>query len=1012
MDEEVSVRIGADTSGVDAGAKDVVKDVGTIDASVAELKKSIDALSSSITKTFSTIPKSPVEDEAKKGKKALDDEAASVANLTKKIEAETAAFGMDRVAREATLRTMQQQEALGRAGIKVTADQASSLMRLNTEWAKARGGGGKEAGGLFGLQKNELQNLSYQLNDVFTQLASGTSVTQVFAQQGPQIAQVFGANILGSILPLLPVIALVGVGLAGIGLGLAKVSSDAETLRTFTAQLALNADGARYQASVLAQNATALDHYGATLKEARSEVTLFTSKGVDPTRVVAFGQAAQNLADIMKIDVVTAADRVVTAFTGGYDAVVKLDEAVNFLTETQREEIREAFASGDAKRAQEMAFKAFQGRAQDGADHARTDWTDANRTFAASWDGLMEALSKSDGIQSTKGEILGLIGAVSSAVDWFNKLGAAKQSATGDIPGSKPKYRYDPGEAFGQEWGYIGFGPMVAPTPKVSSAGLNDYLKPKDMPADPQAKAKNDIVAALQAQRNETLKINDAERIRLAGAQAVLKAETDQKINRKDLLAEIKKEAEETKRAEIAKENASSARSGASAAQAAANRASRAAREALQDQIAAIDTQKEAANLAYADQMALEDQKLAKLKDFYGQDSREYQAALREKGRMEQAEIAKQDGYIRQRIQTTRQVAALQADVDIATQRAALDTKKADLDAMQAAGLIGTTDYYARLAELDRAETAVTAQEINNRYQIQLIALDSLIDLAIEGTEEHRRLEEEKTRITAEQAAARAKAEIAATASAAAVVRSGFDATRQKAQGIVQPIAGAFTGLFTGLATGTQSFSQGWANVGQAILGVINQAVTQMVTNWVLGQLGMTTATAAGAGTRVGIEAGAATATTAISGTSALVQIGHKAAVAAAGAYSAIASIPIVGPVLAPIAAAAALAGVLALGKSIFSAEGGWGEVPADGMTTTLHRKEMVLPASIATPLRAALATDGTSALSSGRRESGGDSFSLAISAIDGRSVRRLFEDHQDVLADLIRKAIREGKVK
>ncbi|MFV4677416.1 hypothetical protein ACNJU9_21650, partial [Mycobacterium tuberculosis] len=90
-----------------------------------------------------------------------------------------------------------------------------------------------------------------------------------------------------------------------------------------------------------------------------------------------------------------------------------------------------------------------------------------------------------------------------------------------------------------------------------------------------------------------------------------------------------------------------------------------------------------------------------------------------------------------------------------------------------------------------------------------------------------------------------------------------------------------------------------------------------------------------------------------------LVQIGNYAAVAAAGAYAAIASIPFVGPVLAPIAAGVALAGVLALGKSLFSAEGGWGQVPYDGALTQLHKNEMVLPASIASPLRSSLAAGG-----------------------------------------------------
>jgi hypothetical protein len=113
-----------------------------------------------------------------------------------------------------------------------------------------------------------------------------------------------------------------------------------------------------------------------------------------------------------------------------------------------------------------------------------------------------------------------------------------------------------------------------------------------------------------------------------------------------------------------------------------------------------------------------------------------------------------------------------------------------------------------------------------------------------------------------------------------------------------------------------------------------------------------TVATAVGAQQRVAVENVANHQSVLSSAASALKQIAHKAAVAAAGAYAAIASIPIVGPFLAPAAAAAALFGVMKLAQSVFSAEGGWGEVPADGMQTTLHKKEMVLPAQFADPLR------------------------------------------------------------
>lgn len=78
---------------------------------------------------------------------------------------------------------------------------------------------------------------------------------------------------------------------------------------------------------------------------------------------------------------------------------------------------------------------------------------------------------------------------------------------------------------------------------------------------------------------------------------------------------------------------------------------------------------------------------------------------------------------------------------------------------------------------------------------------------------------------------------------------------------------------------------------------------------------------------------------------------------AAANAWKAVVGIPIVGPVLAPIAAAASFAGVMAFA----SAEGGW-DVPGGGgagvdgrggRPAIIHPREMVLPAQIADTVRA-----------------------------------------------------------
>ncbi len=105
-------------------------------------------------------------------------------------------------------------------------------------------------------------------------------------------------------------------------------------------------------------------------------------------------------------------------------------------------------------------------------------------------------------------------------------------------------------------------------------------------------------------------------------------------------------------------------------------------------------------------------------------------------------------------------------------------------------------------------------------------------------------------------------------------------------------------------------------------------------------------------------------------------QISNDAMVGASGAYSALASIPIVGPFLGAAAAGVTFAAIMGY-DALTSAEGGQLSVPFDGQLTELHRDEMVLPASIAGPMRDAFAGDGGGAKS-------GDSYNLGGLHIHG----------------------------
>lgn len=289
-------------------------------------------------------------------------------------------------------RELAQAERLFKSG-RITAieyAQAQELLRANAKRAAdqlgrvGRGEGGRPS--LFGLKPYELTNLGYQVNDIFTQLASGTSLTQTLAQQGGQLIQLFprlGSGIVAAFTsaPILAATAAVG----SFVLGLREAGKQAETLRNIQGALAANADGPRYQAEALSEATRELDHFGMTAEEATKLVRLFLKEGVDPGRITDFGMAAKNMADVMGVDVPTAAAQMVDGFNGGFQSIRKLDEATNFLTASEAEHIRSLMEQGQQVEANAEAFRLFSNRMEEGADNMRGPWSEAARSLGNAW---------------------------------------------------------------------------------------------------------------------------------------------------------------------------------------------------------------------------------------------------------------------------------------------------------------------------------------------------------------------------------------------------------------------------------------------------------------------------------------------------------------------------------------------------------------------------------------------------------------------------------------------------
>lgn len=273
------------------------------------------------------------------------------------------------------------------------------------------GRGAKGVQGLFGLKPYELQNLGFQVNDVFTQLASGASITQTLAQQGGQILQIF-PGLFGKLVSYLPRLTLLGAAIGGIALGVGRMKENEGAVRAFDTQLKSLADGSRYSAENLAALQRQLTNNGVAFEDVGQAISVFVQKGLDPSRIKEFTQAAKNMALVHGGELAQSAEQVFEAFTRGYEAIAEFDSKMNFLSVTERNRIRELFESGDAEKARREAFEAFAEKSEDAAEKARGPWASAWSKLSTALSDFLNWLSKQKIIQDFGTALDNLAGAI------------------------------------------------------------------------------------------------------------------------------------------------------------------------------------------------------------------------------------------------------------------------------------------------------------------------------------------------------------------------------------------------------------------------------------------------------------------------------------------------------------------------------------------------------------------------------------------------------------------------
>jgi hypothetical protein len=356
-----------------------------------------------------------------------------------------------------------------------------------------------------------------------------------------------------------------------------------------------------------------------------------------------------------------------------------------------------------------------------------------------------------------------------------------------------------------------------------------------------------------------------------------------------------------------------------------------------------------------------------------------------------------QEELARIRELTAAAIDSAKTDVDVA--KLALQSKIQAAEEAAKAGQISAL----RLAQIKRELNAELYQldaDLENRtYALKLKSLQADLAVAHLGEQQKKLINDQIELLNTQHQNAMTVANAKGNKDRARDDAAVADAQRARWTGVAKTFGDALGQM----ATFQKSFAATVNGLWQSLLGGVSQVISRMVTNWIT-SIAMGEAAEFGAHLRL---------------------VAMHAKTAAASAWKAVVGIPIIGPILAPIAAATAFAGVMA-----FSAEGGMDRVPYDGAHLIAHKDEMVLSAQFANPLRDMLKGGGwrlpanvstpftsTPTASAANNNSpnaandgsGGNTYNFHVTAMDGQSVKRVLMDNKHHVADAVSKSVRDG---
>lgn len=374
----------------------------------------------------------------------------------------------------------------------------------------------------------------------------------------------------------------------------------------------------------------------------------------------------------------------------------------------------------------------------------------------------------------------------------------------------------------------------------------------------------------------------------------------------------------------------------------------RQAQTELETTVKNLDAQMEAAKKNKDEQIEIATAKVNLMAFLYGRDSRQFQDAELAKTRLVREQEEERKRLAQEALQ--HKLSLIQNDIEMA---------RDNIEFQRQMGIITEKEKQQLLRQqLDREHAARTEAQL---LKIQSLEDDkvaqqkALEELELMNAEYQRRVMQSNQQVTL-------------------AVKEFWDS-------ILSNISSAFDTTVKGLIMGTLTWQQAVNNILQAVLAEFINFGVKILKDWIVRQITMTIMQQTEETVRATATTAARAAEAVAVKIAAMSEISSYAGVAGAAATASAAAIPYVGWAIAPAAGAAAFGAAMSYqGAALASAAGGMWEVPSDQLAY-VHKKESILPASIAEGLR--------DMVGGGGRRRGGDMPPIHIHAMDSQDVER-----------------------